>query len=73
MNKDMLGKTLTLGVIILFISVGIQPALAIESKVSADDIEIKIDGENDGVCSYSFLRFLMLSGVVLFWVARSIF
>jgi hypothetical protein len=37
MNKDMLGKTLTLGVIILFITVGIQPALAVEPKLSSDN------------------------------------
>jgi hypothetical protein len=39
MNKDMLSKTLTLGVIILFATVGIQPALAVEPKVSSDNIE----------------------------------
>jgi hypothetical protein len=43
MNKDMIGKILALGVIILFITVGIQPALAIEPKLSADNIEKEED------------------------------
>ena len=36
MNKDMICKTLALGVIILFIGVGVQPALAIVKQESID-------------------------------------
>ena len=34
MNKDMICKTFALGVIILFVTVGIQPVLAVENKLS---------------------------------------
>jgi hypothetical protein len=69
MRKELIGKILVLGIICLFIGVGVQPALAIEPKLSSDNIEI--DGDNDSICDYSMIRFYMLSGVVLFWVARS--
>ena len=39
MKKDMLSKTLVLGVILLFIGISFQPAYAVESKLSADSTE----------------------------------
>ena len=38
MRKDMLGKTLVMGVVILFIGVGVQPSFAIESKSTIDTV-----------------------------------
>jgi hypothetical protein len=37
MRKELVGKILVLGIICLFIGVGVQPALAIEPKLSADN------------------------------------
>ena len=39
MKKNMLSKTLAIGVIILFIGIGFQPVFAIENKLSADNTE----------------------------------
>lgn len=43
MNKNILSKTLVLGIILLFIGVGIQSALAVENRVSTDSIEEEED------------------------------
>ena len=56
MKKDMLGKALTLGVIILFVTVGIQPALAIEPKLSADNIEKVEDCDCQEVDRHKLIR-----------------
>ena len=39
MKKNMLSKTLAIGIIILFVGIGFQPAFAVETKLSADNTE----------------------------------
>ena len=61
-------KLLVVGIIVLFIGVGVQPAFAIETESSVDNIEKKedcdcqgINGENDVICIILWIRHTILS------------
>jgi hypothetical protein len=71
MRRNLIGKTLALGVVVLFISVGIHPAFAVEDKASTSENEkptnaddeiyentncfIMVDAENMGKSGFSTL------------------
>ena len=74
MRKELVIKALVLGVICLFVGVGIQPAIAIEPKLSSNNIEKEedcdcqeIDGENDSICWILLIKHFMRSIRANFW------
>jgi len=66
MNKDMICKTIALGVIIIFITVGIQPALAVERGVSVDNTENEEDCDCQEDISNPYMVKLWLNKVKVF-------
>ncbi|MHA1968701.1 MAG: hypothetical protein ACW964_12960 [Candidatus Hodarchaeales archaeon] len=56
MSKNMLSKILVIGVFVLFIGTGVQPAFAVKSKLSVDTIENENDCNYKPISNIYFIR-----------------
>jgi hypothetical protein len=66
MRRYLLGKTLALGVVVLFISVGIHPAFAVDTKTSTETLSNDTENENnsnDISSDYIELNHVIIHGI----------